>query len=95
MKRKTEASDELCFKRNYPHVDGNWSCHLYFPIPVTRNVDLFRNKCATIESKLKWLKEADVHISLSKVFTLKSFQISAFVTKLNENMKLCRLFSSK
>jgi hypothetical protein len=93
------------FKRNFEHVEGNWASHIYFPVRVnTKLKQYIRSANCSIqkelESQLPYNMQSVVtdkrhHISLSKVFVLKAFQIERFIANLSKAIQQCRFLSSK
>ena len=98
-KRSLFHNESLNFKRTFAHVDGNWSCHLYFPVKFDDCILNFAKFCVSSLQlsllKSSILMEDNTHISLSKVFVLKAFQIDRFIQSLNNSIKACHLFKNK
>ena len=81
--------------RNIPHIDGNFSCSIYFKIKPSKKIQKIKEK---ISEKLKenslYSKEFhftelnfnEYHITISKVFFLKFHQINNFLKNFKEKL---------
>lgn len=78
---------QTVFIRNAKHVDGNWSGHIY----VSVNAELIKDTIEYVLHHAKnrypnvfshpssdWIQESSCHVSLSKVFALRSHHINPF-----------------
>jgi hypothetical protein len=73
--------------RNVPHIEGNFSTHIYLEVKYSKKIKNYVNEIINIFSKTnnEWINKIQIikelHISLSKNFFLKYHQINNFTTK--------------
>ena len=85
-KRRSTTNDGPAFKRNFAHMDGNWASHIYFPVSLNSDLLYFSDYIVNSCNDSSVVQESSPHISLSKVFVLKAFQIDLFIRSLNKSI---------
>lgn len=83
-------------KRNIPHIEGNFSTHLYFTVKRTSKLRLVEDSIISIikeNSKVDEIpsyvtgQSKSYHVSLSKNLYLKQHQIYSFTAKIKDSIQ--------
>lgn len=86
-------STEAVAVRRFPHVDGNWASHIFLRVPTDDDLgeEMQRPLAAAVQ---RWLGRtvallsppAELHLSLSRTFTLLGHEIEPLVEALRTEM---------
>ncbi|KAI8790388.1 U6 snRNA phosphodiesterase [Biomphalaria glabrata] len=76
--------------RSFPHLEGNWAAHVYFPVPKNEILEAFFQSVIQIFEPLEFKTLPEYHISLSRTVAIRHHWIEPIVTSLREQMKLLK-----
>jgi len=82
---KPAAQPKSLRVRSFSHVDGNWPCHVYVSVQRDTCAALQRRACLLLKEEAETVfPQEELHISLSRAFTLREHQLESFRRDIKE-----------
>ncbi|KAH9490105.1 poly(U)-specific 3'-to-5' RNA exonuclease [Bulinus truncatus] len=73
--------------RSFPHLEGNWAAHIFFPVRQDERFQEFVHSVIQIFEPLEFKAFPEFHISLSRTVAIRHHWIEPLVTSLREQLK--------